>query len=214
MEKRALFNYWGSCASPRLPVCSINQDINTNPPETTDPSIKLPIYPMRTKDNSFPKRTNEPNTNKLNGLQTATSPSLYPLPTPLPRQAAPTSPHPNKQPHTNRMQHPRAPALSHDPRHKGRHGPTRAAHGADDAQRTDLHACAAAVSPAARQVPGEDRGGAGIDRAEEDADDGDEEGVAEGVELGHQPNQELRGEGAEGEEGDGELFAEEVTWVR
>ncbi len=107
------------------------------------------------------------------------------------------------------MQHPRAPALSHDPRHKRRHGPTRATHGADDAEGTNLRACAAA-----RQVPGKDGGGAGINGAEEEADEGDEEGVAEGVELGHQPDQELGGEGAEGEEGDGELFAEEVTWVR
>ena len=112
------------------------------------------------------------------------------------------------------MQDPRPPRLRHNTRQKRRHRPTRTAHGADHAQRADLHPSFSPSSSSARQVPGKHRRGAGIDGPEQEADDGDEEGVAERLQAWHEPDQELGDEGAEDQERDGDVFAEEVGGVR
>lgn len=127
--------------------------------------------------------------------------SLPPLP--HPRQTHPTPQHAREQNQTNRMQNPRANLLRQQAREEGRQGAARAPE--------RRHGGQAAHLQAAGEELGEDGGGAGVDGAEEEADDGDGDGLADDV--GHEPDEELEGRRAGDEEGDGALLAEAVRRV-
>lgn len=81
------------------------------------------------------------------------------------------------------MQDESADGLGQQTRGEGGDGTAGAAEGADDAEPADL------VAAAAGQVAGEDGGGAGVDRAQEQADDGERYGLARHV--GHPPDKQL-----------------------
>ena len=131
-----------------------------------------------------------------------TVPSLPPLD--HPGQPKPTAHHGRKQSHADRMQHPRPHLLRQEPREEGRHRSPRAAERRHGGQ-------AAHLQPLGDELR-EDGGGARVDGPEEEADDGDGDGLADDV--GHEPDEQLEGGGAGDEADDGALLAEAVGRVR
>ncbi|ODA78169.1 hypothetical protein RJ55_06774 [Drechmeria coniospora] len=127
------------------------------------------------------------------------SPSLTSLvPLALRRDAPPAQKHDEKEGNHNRMQHVRADGLGQQSRDERRHRSAQAAAGADGAD--------AAQGVAPRHAAHEDGGGAGVDGAQQQADDGHGNGVADNV--GHEPDEHLKRHGADDEPVDESLLAD------
>lgn len=99
------------------------------------------------------------------------------------------------------MQHPRPGRLRQQPRQKRRDGPAARAGRCDEADGGGLEV--------AGEQAREDGLGAGVDGAEQEADEGDEDGV--GDEVGDVPDEEVEDEGAGGEGVDAGGFAGAVA---
>ena len=102
------------------------------------------------------------------------------------------------------MQDPRPDLLGQNPRHQRRHraaGTAQRRHGRQPAHLQPL-----------RDRRREHGRGGGVDGPEQEADDGHGDGVADGV--GHEPDEQLEGRGAEDQGDDGALLADAVGGVR
>ncbi|KAF6229208.1 hypothetical protein HO133_007324 [Letharia lupina] len=105
---------------------------------------------------------------------------------------------------TYRMQDPRPDLLGQNPRHQRRHraaGTAQRRHGRQPAHLQPL-----------RDQRREHGGRGGVHGPEQEADDGHGDGVADGV--GHEPDEQLEGRGAEDQGDDGALLADAVGGVR
>lgn len=100
---------------------------------------------------------------------------------PSSRYSKPAYSHSTKQSDSNGVKDEGSRGLSKETGGERRDSAAGAAEGGDDAEAADLLL--------ARQVAGEDGGGAGVDRAKEKTDNGERDGLADDV--GHEPHEQL-----------------------